>query len=71
MFSNTYSGEMMLYATQYLSGKETISLDILPREAVRPQLDYTDMFLPVMLLTLAPLSVLVAAVAILRPRKHL
>jgi len=71
MFSNTYSGEMMLYAAQYLSGKETISLDILPREAVRPQLDYTDMFLPVMLLTLAPLSVLVAAVAILRPRKHL
>lgn len=71
MFGNTYSGELLLYATQYLSGKETISLDILPRQAVRPQLNYTDALAPSALLTLAPLMVLVAAVAILRPRRHL
>ena len=71
MFNNTYSGELLLYATQYLSGKETINLAILPREAVRPQLNYTDALVPTLLLTLAPLMVLVAAVAILRPRRHL
>lgn len=71
MYSNTYSGELLLYATQYLSGKETIDLDILPRQAVRPQLQYSDVLVPSMLLTLAPLMVLVAALAILRPRKHL
>lgn len=71
MYNNTYSGELLLYATQYLSGKETINLAILPREAVRPQLNYTDALVPSLLLTLAPLMVLVAAVAILRPRRHL
>ena len=71
MYGNTYAGELLLYAMQHLSGKETIDLSILPREAVRPQLDYTDAAVPSLLLTIAPLIVLVAAVAILRPRRHL
>lgn len=71
MYANTYSGELLLYAAQYLSGAKTVSLDILPRQIVRPQLNYTDVLTPALLLTLAPLMVLVAAVAVLRPRKHL
>ncbi len=71
MFSNTYSGELLLYAADYLSAGETIHLDILARDAVRPQLSYTDITVPTLLLTLAPLLVLVIALAILRPRRHL
>ena len=71
MFSNTYSGELLLYATDYLSGGETINLDILARDAVRPQLSYADATVPTILLTLAPLLVVVIALAILRPRRHL
>ena len=71
MYANTYSGELLLYAAQYVSGAKTVSLDILPREVVRPQLGYSDVMTPALLLTLAPLTVLVAAVAVLKPRKHL
>lgn len=71
MFANTYAGELLLYATDYLSGSETIHLDILARDAVRPQLSYTNITVPTLLLTLAPLMVLVIALAILRPRRHL
>lgn len=71
MFLNTYAGEFLLYATDYISGGETIQLDILARDAVRPQLSYTDITVPTLLLTLAPLMVLVIALAVLRPRRHL
>jgi len=71
MYSNTYAGELMLHAVQYLGGEEPIDLDIIARDAVRPQLRYGDVTVPALLLTLAPLMVLVSALAVLRPRKHL
>jgi len=71
MYSNTYAGELMLHAVQYLGGEEPIALDIIARDAVRPQLRYGDVTVPALLLTLAPLMVLVSALAVLRPRKHL
>lgn len=71
MFANTYSGELLLYAADYVSGGDTISLDIIARDAVRPQLSYTDITVPTLLITLAPLMVLVIALAVLRPRRHL
>ena len=71
MASYTYSHELLLQAMQYLQGKESINLDIVPRELTRAQLQYDSAAVPAILLTLAPLMVLVMALAVLRPRKHL
>lgn len=71
MYNNTYAGELLLHAVQYLGGEEPIDLDIVAREAVRPQLDFAEPTVPALLLTLPPLMVLVIALAVLRPRKHL
>lgn len=71
MYSYTYSGELLLQTAQYLQGKAPVNLDIIARDAVRPQLSFDSAAAPAVLLTLPPFIVAVLAVAVLRPRKHL
>jgi len=71
MFTYTYSGELLLQALSYLQGGDSIDLDILPRDIAREPLRLDSTVAPALLLTVAPLTVAVLALAILRPRKHL
>ncbi len=71
MYTYTYSGELLLQALSTLGGGSDIRLDIIARTAARPQLNFASAALPAVLLVLAPLIVLVLALAIYRPRKNL
>ena len=71
MFALTYSNELMLQVMQYLQGRAPLSLDIVARDAVRPQLNPRGSVLPTVLLTLPPLLIAILAAAILLPRKYL
>jgi len=71
LYSMTYSGEMLLQVMQRLQGRAPLNLDILAREAVRPQLDAQGSLAPVVMLTLPPLMIAILAVAVLLPRKYL
>lgn len=71
MYTYTYSGELLLQALSTLSGGSDIRLDIVSRTAARPQLTFASAALPAVLLMLAPLIVLVLALAIYRPRRNL
>ena len=62
---------MLLQTAQYLQGKAPVNLEIIARDAVRPQLSFESAAAPAVLLTLPPFIVAVLAVAVLRPRKHL
>jgi len=71
MAEYTYSTEFLLQIVQYLQGKPPINLDILPKEAIRPSLS-PDSILPASVtLVLLPTLVLIAAMAVLLPRRHL
>lgn len=71
MFAYTYSGELLLQALNYLQGGESIDLDIVPRDIAREQLRFDSAAAPALIAAAAPLAVLVLALAVLRPRKHL
>ena len=66
----TDAQEFIVTAVQYLSGAQSIDLDIMAKTAVRPQLSVNSTRMGSMLLICLPLAVLFAALAVLLPRRH-
>jgi ABC-2 type transport system permease protein len=71
MSTYTYSKEFLLQIIQYLQGKPPINLDIIPKEAIRPPLAAASSVPASVTLVLLPVLVLIAALAVLLPRKNL
>ena len=71
MLDRTCSGDLLLRVLKRLRGGAGVTLDIAPREAVRPALNPPNTALPALLLALPPLIVAFLAVAILTPRRYL
>ena len=69
--SMTDAQAFILTTVHYLSGGTLPDLGITPREAVRPQLSVASVTMGSLILFLLPLTVLIAALFILLPRRHL
>ncbi len=65
----TYSADFLLRIAAYLSPRESIGLDIAPRQLVRPEMSVSSPWLPVMLIILLPLLVGAAAIPVLMRRR--
>ena len=66
----TDAQEFIMTAVQYLSQGTAINLGIMAKTAVRPQLSVESTTLGSILLVLLPILVLIAALAVLLPRRH-
>ncbi|MBQ7455846.1 MAG: Gldg family protein [Clostridia bacterium] len=71
LYSMTYSQELLLQVTQYLRGGGALDLDIVARDAARPEMDVRGAVTPLLLLTVPPFLVAVVAMLVLRPRRYL
>ena len=69
LYQITYSAEFLLRMASYLSPQESISLDIAPKQLVRPELSISQPWLPNLLLILLPLALGAAAVPVLLSRR--
>ena len=66
----TDAQEFIVTAVQYLLGGQAIDLDIMAKQAVRPQLSVRATTLGSVILVCLPLTVLAAALMVLLPRRH-
>lgn len=71
ILNRTYSGELLLQVLRHLTGEGAIDLDIVPRQAMRPELNTEGSILPLALVAAPPLLIAILAVAILMPRRYL
>ena len=62
---------MLLQVLRHLTGEGAIDLDIVPRQAMRPELNTEGSILPLALVAAPPLLIAILAVAILMPRRYL
>ncbi len=65
----SYGAEFLLRMADYLSPRESISLDITPRALVRPQMEIGNPWLPNLLIILLPLLAVLPAFPLLYYRK--
>ena len=69
--NNTDAAAFLLQAVRTLQGEAPVNLDILPKNALREGLTLKSLTLPAILVAALPLLVLLAAAAVLRPRRNL
>lgn len=67
----TYSRDYLLRAVQYLQGQAPINLDISAKQGIRQSLTLGSLAPAVIIIILLPLLVLLIALKILLPRRHL
>ena len=70
LYENTYSREFFLYALSYLGNGSTISLDITPKTATRPQMVMPGLAIPLAIIILLPLLVLALGIVVLLLRRR-
>ena len=70
LYENTYAREFLLHALSYLSPGQTISLDIAPKTAARPQMIIPGIAVPLLVIILLPTLVALTGVAVLLVRKR-
>lgn len=66
----TDAQQFILTMCTYLSGAQPVQLDIMAKTALRPALSTDSLSLGIALVVAVPLTVLVAALAVLLPRRH-
>lgn len=71
LYTMTDAEEFLIRVTEFLSGSESVSANILTKSAKRPSLDLNALTLGSVMLVLLPLAVLLAGALVLLPRRHL
>lgn len=66
----TDAQQFILTMCTYLSGAQPVQLDIMAKTALRPAMSTDSLSLGIALVVAVPLTVLVAALAVLLPRRH-